>query len=213
MTLQGRYARHENKEISKLLIGTCCVSLLVVLYQLAIAVPRSELQSTTDGFHHGVAAVPCDPLSTRENLDKFQAGSNKYTSKLDEQSQLSTRSKQTICSLRSMHFATRPTAFGKCKKAKNQRCTNPRSRKCQHFVNSSAFTFLTTVSTSVMVSPSHPAILLNSKSLLFVLDKPPCVTPFPGNTNGDFESETQRRPLPLSWSGEVEISHQNFITG
>ena len=119
MTLRGRYARHENKEISKLLIGTCCVSLLVVLYQLAIAVPRSELQSTTDGFHHGVAAVPCDPLSTRENLDKFQAGSNKYTSiKLDEQSQLSTRSKQTICSLRSMHFATRPTAFGKCKKGK-----------------------------------------------------------------------------------------------
>ena len=118
MTLQGRYARHENKEISKLLIGTCCMSLLVVLYQLAIAVPRSELQSTTDGFHHGVAAVPCNPLSTRQNLDKFQAGSNKYTSKLDEQSQLSTRSKQTICSLRSMHFATRPTAFGKCKKAK-----------------------------------------------------------------------------------------------
>ena len=125
MTLQGRYARHENKEISKLLIGTCCVSLLVVLYQLAIAVPRSELQSTTDGFHHGVAAVPCDPLSTRENLDKFQAGSNKYTSKLDEQSQLSTRSKQTICSLRSMHFATRPTAFGKCKKAKKSTLHEP----------------------------------------------------------------------------------------
>ena len=50
------------------------------------------------------------------------------------------------------------------------------------------------------VTGRHP--LESSKSLkLFVLERPPCLlTPFPGNTDGDFESETERRrPLALSW--------------